>query len=212
MNNILCIYPKDTTTEFLSPVYKEIISIYSANGLLGDPTEDDDYLEKLYLAANQADSIIFIGHGSSRSLYGINFNEIICEENENIEILRGKRIILFACKSIDFIRHFKFNNAIGFGLMPTSVFDTQPGKTFHDLPIGELSVEDLGYIRDCIVRIWQNSLRESDIFEVRKFYNSFSFHTNVEIVNCLLNNKSSSNYKLVADVLYYLKEDMDYEP
>ena len=148
MNNILCIYPKDTTTEFLSPVYKEIISIYSANGLLGDPTEDDDYLEKLYLAANQADSIIFIGHGSSRSLYGINFNEIICEENENIEILRGKRIILFACKSIDFIRHFKFNNAIGFGLMPTSVFDTQPGKIFHNLPIGELSVEDLGYILD----------------------------------------------------------------
>lgn len=212
MNNVLCIFPKDCTTEFLNPVYEEIISIYTAKGLLGDPTEDDEYLEKLSYEASRADSIIFLGHGSSKSLYGLNFNEIICKENENIDIFRGKRIILFACKSIDFIRHFKFNNAIGFGLMPTSTFDTQPGKIFHNLPIGELSVEDLGYIQDCIVRIWQNSLRESDIFEVRKFYNSFSFHTNVEIVNCLLNNKSSTNYRLVADVLYYLKEDMDYVP
>lgn len=212
MNNVLCIFPKDCTTEFLSPVYKSIVSAYSATGLLGDPTVDDDYLEKLDSEASQADSIIFIGHGSSRALYGINFNEIICEENENIEIFRGKRIILFACKSIDFIRHFKFNNAIGFGLMPTSTFDIQPGKSFHNLPIGELSVEDLDYIRCCIVRIWQNSLSESDIFDVRKFYNSFSFHTNVEIVNCLLNHKSFPNYRLIADVLYYLKEDMDYVP
>ena len=212
MNNVLCIFPKDCTTEFLSPVYKSIVSAYSATGLLGDPTVDDDYLEKLDSEASQADSIIFIGHGSSRALYGINFNEIICEENENIEIFRGKRIILFACKSIDFIRHFKFNNAIGFGLMPTSTFDIQPGKSFHNLPIGELSVEDLDYIRGCIVRIWQNSLSESDIFDVRKFYNSFSFHTNVEIVNCLLKHKSSPNYRLIADVLYYLKEDMDYVP
>ena len=159
MNNVLCIFPKDCTTEFLNPVYEDIISIYTAKGLLGDPTEDDEYLEKLSSEASRADSIIFLGHGSSKSLYGLNFNEIICKENENIDIFRG-----------------------------------------------------LGYIRDCIVRIWQNSLRESDIFEVRKFYNSFSFHTNVEIVNCLLNHKSSSNYRLVADVLYYLKEDMDYVP
>lgn len=210
MNNVLCIFPKDCTTEFLSPVYKSIVSAYSATGLLDDPTVDDDYLEKLDSEASQADSIIFIGHGSSRALYGINFNEIICEENENIEIFRGKRVILFACKSIDFIRHFKFNNAIGFGLMPTSTFDIQPDKSFHNLPIGELSVEDLDYIRCCIVRIWQNSLSESDIFDVRKFYNSFSFHTNVEIVNCLLNHKSAPNYRLISDVLYYMKEDMDY--
>lgn len=210
MNNVLCIFPKDCTTEFLSPVYETIVSTYFATGLLGDPTVDDDYLEKLCLEASQADSIIFIGHGSSRALYGINFNEIICEGNGNIDIFSGKRIILFSCKSIDFIKHFKLNNAIGFGLVPTSLIDTQSGKNFHNLSIGDLSVEDLAFIQECIVRIWQNSLKESDLFDVHKFYNAFSFYTNSEIVNCLLNHKSTPNYRLIADVLYYLKEDMDY--
>ena len=86
MNNVLCIFPKDCTTEFLNPVYEDIISIYTAKGLLGDPTEDDEYLEKLSSEASRADSIIFLGHGSSKSLYGLNFNEIICKENENIDI------------------------------------------------------------------------------------------------------------------------------
>ena len=57
MNNVLCIFPKDCTTEFLNPVYEEIISIYTAKGLLGDPTEDDEYLEKLSYEASRADSI-----------------------------------------------------------------------------------------------------------------------------------------------------------
>ena len=81
MNNVLCIFPKDCTTEFLNPVYEEIISIYTAKSLLGDPTEDDEYLEKLSYEASRTDSIIFLGHGSSKSLYGLNFNEIICKEN-----------------------------------------------------------------------------------------------------------------------------------
>lgn len=212
MNNVLCIFPKDCTTEFLNPVYEDIVSVYSAIGLLGDPTVDDDYLEKLNLEISHADSIIFIGHGSSRALYGINFNEIICEENGNIDMFKGKRIILFSCKSIDFIKHFKLNKAIGFGLVPTSLIDTQSGKNFHNLSIRDLSADDLGFIQDCIVRIWKNSLRESDMFDVHKFYNSFSFYTNVEIVNCLLNHKSAQNYRLIADVLYYLKDDMDYVP
>ena len=122
MNNVLCIFPKDCTTEFLNPVYEEIISIYTAKGLLGDPTEDDEYLEKLSSEASRADSIVFLGHGSSKSLYGLNFNEIICEENENIDIFRGKRIILFACKSIDFIRHFNFFSHIVDGIAQLTDF------------------------------------------------------------------------------------------
>lgn len=47
MAKILCIYPKDTTIDFLDVVYQKICSMDGAIGLEGTPVEDDDYFEKL---------------------------------------------------------------------------------------------------------------------------------------------------------------------
>ena len=59
MSKILCIFPKDSTTEFLDPLFEELCKKYDATPLLGDPQDDDDYLDKLAEQAEQSDTIIF---------------------------------------------------------------------------------------------------------------------------------------------------------
>lgn len=208
MSNILCIYPKDQTTSFLEPVYDQLCQQLGAVGLKGDPTEDDDYLERLANLAHEAETIVFLGHGSSGVLYGINFNQLICAENGNINLLRHKHLIIFACHSSDFIKRQGLTNALGFGEIPTSDYDVANGK-LHDLPIKDLKNSDVNYIKAAIVRIWKNSLAEVDLTEHNRFHHAFSYHTVKEIVKCLVK-RESNNSRLIADVLYYLKMDMDY--
>lgn len=208
MSSILCLYPQDQTTAFLEPVYDELCQQFGAVGLKGDPTEDDDYLERLANLALEADTIVFLGHGSSGVLYGINFNQLICAENGNIDLLRKKHLILFACHSSDFIRRQELTNALGFGEIPTSDYDVANGK-LHGLPIRDLKDSDVEYIKAAIVRIWKNSLAEVSIADHNSFHHAFSYHTIREIVKCLVK-RESHNSRLIADVLYYLKMDMDY--
>ena len=169
MSKILCIYPQDQTTAFLEPVFDELCQRFGALGLKGDPTEDDDYLERLANLAQESETIVFLGHGSSVVLYGINFNMLICEENGNIDWLKHKHLILFACHSRDFIKRQGLTSALGFGEIPTSDYDVANSK-LHGLPIEDLNDSDVEYIKAAIVRIWKNSLMESKITDSLRFH------------------------------------------
>jgi hypothetical protein len=206
MNNVLCIFPKDSTIEFLEPLFIRICDKYSASYLIGDPQDDDDYLDKLIELSARCDTIIFLGHGSSEVLYGVNFNELI--HKDNVNILRGKKLVLFACNSVEFIRNNKLTNAIGFGVVPTSDYDIQVGH-LHSLTLKDLLVTDLDYIKNTIVRIWLETISETDISDVNHFYSVFSYNTTVEIVKCLTK-REPTNFRLISDILYYLKTDMNY--
>lgn len=206
MSKVLCIYPKDKTTEFLEPLFDDICKRCSAVPLLGDPQDDDDYLDKLEELAGKSETIVFLGHGSSGVLYGVNFNELIYDYN--VDMLRGKNLVLFACNSVGFIHKFGLTHALGFGIVPTSDYDAETGK-LHSLNLKVLTLPDITYIQQAIVRIWQKTLAEADLSDVRRFYAVFSYYTNVEIVSCL-KNCSHQNFRLIADILYYLKDDMDY--
>jgi hypothetical protein len=208
MSRILCIYPQDQTTVFFDPVYEELCQQYGATGLKGDPTEDDDYLERLSDLVQEAETIVFLGHGSSSVLYGINFNMLICEENGNIDLLKHKHLILFACHSRDFIKRQRLTRALGFGEIPTSDYDVENGK-LHGLPIRDLNDSDVEYIKAAIVKIWKNSLAEVNVTDHQRFHQAFSYYTTRELVRCLIN-RESHDFRLIADVLYYLKTDMDY--
>lgn len=206
MIKVLCIYPKDRTTEFLEPLFEEICNRYSATPLLGDPQDDDDYLDKLASLAAESDTIIFLGHGSSDILYGVNFNELILADN--VDMLRGSNLLIFACNSIGFIHKQNLTHALGFGVVPTSDYDAETGK-LHSLPLKNLTSTDIEFLQNSIVRIWLRALSEAEITDVRSFYKAFSYYTNVEIVDCLKKHEQQ-NFRLIADILYYLKTDMDY--
>jgi len=209
MSKVLCIYPKDDSTAFLQPLCDTICAKYKAIRLQGDSTEDDDYLDTLEGLSTQVDVVFFLGHGCSDALYGINLNPIICKGNNNIHLLGHKALILCACRSTEFIDANHLSPAWGFGFIPTSLDDAQNGR-LHKLEIKNLGMVDIDYFQDTFINIWLKTLDGVDVFDVRKFYQEFSYNTNVEIVKCLTKQKHLPHYRMVADMLYYLKEDMDY--
>ena len=208
MAKILCIYPKDTTIDFLDVVYQKICSMDGAIGLEGTPVEDDDYFEKLEKSIQDVQIVCFLGHGSSSSLYGPHDNSLICKENGNMGLLKGKTLYLDACKSADYIAEYHLNSAIGFGFMPTSLDDARNGN-LHKLEINELLDEDIDYFVKAKNNVWLKTIDSVGFESPKKFFSMFRFYTNKEIVDCLING-STKHYRIVADMLYYLKEDMSF--
>jgi hypothetical protein len=209
MNKILCIYPKDTTTEFLRPVYNAICAKPNVVGLELDTIEDDDFLEKLSNHLADVGVVFFLGHGSSTCLYGTDLNPLIEDKMGNIEGLRNKSLILFACKSSEFIRNYHFQDSLGFGFIPTSLDDARDG-VLHSVNLRKIDSFCLGMFRKAIVRIWHRTLTDVSLEQLATISNVFSFYTNCEIVDTLLHSKESQDYRILADMLYYLKEDMKY--
>lgn len=209
MNKILCIYPKDQTTEFLQPIYDILVEKFHAVGLMGDPTDDDEYLEKLENRVKESDLIVFLGHGTSRQLYGFNFNPIVCEENANINWFKDKDLLLFSCYSADFLMRYNLTPSIGFDVIPTSLIDVENRK-FHNCDLSFLKQADLFNIRNKIVNIWKRTLFDIIDFNLDTFQINFNFNVNIEIVDVLVNREEDKNYTTIADILYYIKDDMMY--
>lgn len=209
MNKILTIFPKDATTEFLRPVYSAICAKPHVVSLELDTIEDDNFLEKLSNHLMDADSVVFLGHGSSTCLYGTNLNPLIDDKMGNIEALRSKSLILFACKSAEFIKNYHFQNSLGFGFIPTSLDDVRDG-VLHNLKLRDIDSLGLSLFQQSIVRIWERTLTEVSFDNLRTLSDVFSFYANCEIVDTLLCRKDYKYYSTIADMLYYLKEDMKY--
>lgn len=211
MNKILCIYPKDSTTEFLRPIYNTICAQPNAIGIELNTVEDDSFLEKVSRNLENATIVFFLGHGSSTCLYGTNLNPLIEEDMGNVEELQNKSLILFACKSADFIKKYNFQNSLGFGFIPTSLDDARDGM-LHNLNLKCLDSSSLDALQQTIVRIWKRTLKEVSLDQLATLSKVLSFYTNYEIVHILLHCKDFQNYRILADILYYLKEDMRYFP
>ena len=98
MNKTVCIYPKDESTDFLSPLY-DFLCEKGCEGWHKDTTENTD---EAYALIKEADSIIFLGHGASDTLYGSpqdgEFTVLINETNIQV-LLYGKRCFILACNS-----------------------------------------------------------------------------------------------------------------
>lgn len=208
MKQSLCLFPKDATTEFLRPVYELLCRDKNIIGFDNDAIEDDNYFETLESHLKEVDCIIFLGHGSSTTLYGTNQNPIIDDQSGNLEYLKNKQLLLFSCKSSDFIKKYKLHNAIGFGFIPTSKDDACEGAKLHGFDISCLKYDDLYYFQDSIIRIWMRTLKDTSWDNTYTFLRKFSFYTDVEIVETLISHNELPNYRLVADMLYYLKSDI----
>lgn len=210
MKKTLCLFPKDCTTEFLRPIYEELCTRESVIGFDNDAIDDDYYFENLESLLKETDAMIFLGHGTSRILYGTRFNPIIDDKSGNLDYLRGRKLLLFSCKSVDYIHHYNLNNAVGFGFIPTSKDDAHEGAKLHNLDISCLDNISLHLFRKSIVNIWLRTLKCTEWENIYTFISKFSFFTDIEIVNVLRNHKDKAHFRLVADMLYYLKTDIVY--
>lgn len=99
--------------------------------------------------------------------------------------------------------------SIGFDVIPTSLIDVENRK-FHNCDLSFLKQADLFNIRNKIVNIWERTLFDIIDFNLDTFQINFNFNVNIEIVDVLVNREEDKNYATIADILYYIKDDMMY--
>ena len=176
---MVCIFPKDETTDFLLPLYDKLCSL----GFKGLHVDTNDNIELVIEAIDKAKVVVFLGHGTSYSLMGTPFNgdktNII--HKENISILKDKRIFLLSCRSSEFCETYNLYPSIGFGMMPTGLED-----------VHSMIDEDVNF----------PALEQQDI----DVYNKVKLYANIEITNCLLQ-KNTPMYREVADLIQDMKNE-----
>lgn len=203
MSKIVCIYPQDATTYFLRPLCDHICKTFEAAEVGYDTSADDDPMEFIFNKIKDAETIFFLGHGMSTCLYASILDNVELFHKDNISLLEGKRLFLLACNSNQFITKFNLSDAIGFGFLPTSEEDVERTKQYHKLDISMTCILDVECFKTALVQCLTNTLSEETMNDFYLLKERLLFNTSKEIVDCLVN-KKSTNYRIVADELYYL--------
>ena len=207
MNKIVCIYPHDDTTDFLRPLCDHICSTFKAEEVGYDISGNDNQIEIIYNKVKDAKTIFFLGHGTSTSLYA-KLNEVILINQTNISLLQNKQLFLLACNSDQFINTYKLSEAIGFGFLPTSLYDARHVKKLHSMRIEHLKENDIGSYNTALVNALICTLSEATMADTHLFAERLKFSTCEEMVKILLQ-RGTPNYRLVADELYYFYKDLN---
>lgn len=207
MSKAVCIYPQDATTDFLRPLCDHICTTFDAVEVGYDTSGDDDPLEVIYNEIKDAQTVFFLGHGMSTCLYASILDNVELFHKDNISLLEGKHLFLLACNSDQFITKFKLSDAIGFGFLPTSEDDIRGTKVYHNMDISSTCILDVDCFKTALVQCLINTLSGETLNDFHIFKERMLFNTCCEIVNCLTN-KQSTNYRVVADELYYMYKDM----
>lgn len=205
MKKTVCIYPKDPTTDFLLPLYEHICNNMHAIGIHDDTTEENA-LDKIYAEIHDAESVVFLGHGTSDMLCGSRFENIVFEK-EKCDLLCNKRLLLLACNSNQFIKKYDLHCAVGFGFLPTSLRDARYVRKLHSMRIEHLQESDIEKYNTALVDALINTLSNTTMADFHLFKERLKFYISGRIVQILLQ-RETPNYRLVADALYYVYKDV----
>lgn len=210
MNKTVCIYleERDKTTDFLAPLCKHICEILSAECISYDIDSDEDPTIIIYQAVKTADTIIFLGHGDSAALYASAGDGNKLFDENNIDVLRDKRLFLMSCNSAGFIKRYNLNNAIGFGNLPTSIDDVRNWKVLHSIYIEDFSREDINLYNNALVNILWSAITPETMSDYNLLYERLKFHASIDIVRCLMQHQHVEHYRAIADLLFYMQKDI----
>jgi len=206
MSKVVCIYPQDATTDFLQPLCDHICATFNAEEVGYETSGDNDPEEIIFNKIKDAKTIFFLGHGTSKGLYA-RLNEIILFNKDNISLLKDKQLFLLACNSDQFINTYKLSEAIGFGFLPTSLYDARHVRKLHSMRIEHLKEDDINIYNTALVDALINTLSETTMTDSHLFAERLKFSTCDKIVKILLQ-RGTPNYRIVADALYYFYKDM----
>lgn len=210
MSKTICIYSKerDKTTDFLAPLCKHICDQLQAECVGYDVDSEEDSVAIIYQSIQDADSVIFLGHGDSTGLYASAGDDYKLFDAANIDLLRGKRLFLMACNSADLIKRFHLENALGFGNLPTSIDDVQNWKVLHSVRIEDFTGEDIKLYDDALINIFSDVISPETMADYNLLYDRLKFQTSIEITKCLTQHIHTKHYREIADLLFYMQKDI----
>lgn len=205
MNKNICIYPKDPSTDFLAPLFDAICSSGFSGFHLDTNVEENK--NNIFDALNEAQNIIFLGHGSSGRLYGTPYESSLSDliTEDNVHLLNGKRLILLSCNSNQFCEYYNLQPSISFGDMPTGKHDVD-SQLENDPSFPRLEERDIGVYNSALVRTISRAILSVGIDNFGGLYRKILLYANVEISECLLN-KQCAKFRDVADLLQEFKNE-----
>ena len=213
MSKLVCIFPEDKTTDFLLPVYEQLQLIPGFEGYRFD-TNDPIMKKNLFDKLQQLYSdtfVFFIGHGASNKLYGSvdnNGEKTVLFDKANIELVKKTYFVGVACRSEEFADNH-FPNHIGFGDITSDYSEVIAERNLGDSDFMIwASEEDIVVFQKAFTKAIVNAIRLSQCKKLMSLYNMLKLCLNKQIAELLIQ-KSVSNYRNIADMLFEVLSDLD---
>ena len=169
----LILFPKDSTTDFLEEIVAYLFQTVQPSlfSFIRIEPSDESHKNSIEEIQNPLyDTILFLGHGTSVSLYGTCEGEYRNEKFITIKdfgVFKPKKIVLVACDSCTLIKKAKahgFEEAIGFGDLPTDWNDIQSAR--------EVDVNAYKGFNEKAIESFRNSLVEIIKYSFSEFINN----------------------------------------
>lgn len=230
MSKILIIHPQDRTTDFLKRIKTAVINnIEGAQIFNVHPTAKSKVEAFQAIQSLSSDGLLlFLGHGRSDMLYGSKgryydtldtfsndfrsehpelfyYDRVFLDEN-NITILKGKKVICLACNSNDKIAKLALENGvaafIGYGDIPTSQHEFERSHQLVSSQVVAIVKGELNNIvRSSLVYSFKNGMTFNGFKDI------LDYKCNQAIVRYVRDAKELRHRRLIADFLYFLKRE-----
>jgi hypothetical protein len=205
---MILVFPHDPSTAFLKEIADKLKPFLSKDIDRAMPNEYDKTIS--FIDSSPNSTFLFLGHGYSDGLYGgcyvIHGREILVKKDVALKLFNGRRIILFCCRSSEFLSKVEgsFQVAIGFGNIKTSKEDllTKADKEKYRDP------ESIRLFREKLVTIFTNALIETITmkYSFYQFYNSLKLRINKMI--CKFSLSKNPNEILAGELMFELRKEM----
>lgn len=214
MRKVVCIFPEDESTDSLLPVYEQLNSIPDFVGYRFN-TLDSQKRNTLYEELNQLDGnalLVFLGHGASNKLYGSvegNGDKQVLFDKENTRHLKNLDFLCIACRSSEFA-HNHFQNYIGFGDITSDFSEVIAERNIGDPDFMDWASEnDIINFRNLFVEAVKKAILLTSCNDLSSLYKMMRLCFNKQIAE-LLKNKSLTNYRNIADMLFEVLNDLTF--
>lgn len=212
----LILFPKDSTTNFLEEIVAYLFKTVHSSQFTFIRIEASGESHKYSLEQIQDslyNTIIFLGHGTSVSLYGACKGEYRNEKfitPKNFGVFKGKKLVLIACDSSTLIKKAKphvFEEAIGFGDLPTDWNDIQSARESNVNAYQGFTEKTLESFRKCLIEIIQYSLADflNHKLSLSELFNLILLRLNKRITVYYMNNRIDNI--TLSDALLRMKQE-----
>lgn len=209
-NQIICIHPKDFSTDFLKPIGE----LFEGNYYIIEDNEESHLHILLQIKELIGKClIVFLGHGSSSGLTSASGNlyskRTFVDKIIANDIFISHDIFLLCCNSSDFIKQLHtYNSIIGFGNILSSkeevTIEAEYTGIFRDLTDDDISRYNESYVY-AIKATFSLLLKRKITFKQLKDY--IEYFINKEIGKILLD-KEKSNRLEVSKLYFELRNEM----
>lgn len=217
---IYIIYPSDDTTKFLLEIPKRIKNERgqeSLNLIEVLPNEDSYSKKLLEIEAIPDNSVIlFMGHGQEDKLWGAE-NEAFIKRpfitKVQSKVFSDKFVFLLSCNSNDFLKGtFRFSkiiSSIGFGSLPTDMAEVKNSKRLKELGVNENIIEKYKVVLiELVSTVFSEMIEGNQNFS--QLSTNFILRLNKKISEVILDDPTSKDNRILADLLFQMKSEMVY--